>query len=305
MNSLSDLEKRAETVFGEATTKEVLVPTLDTSVLLAHESNPILKKRVLGKDAVDIAAMIKKLGNSDWVRQGLTFYEANDLVCPFCQQRTTDAFAASLADYVEETNIRISSKRKEIRDLEMQTTSIQPTIDGINTILSGFGFDSFRLAVGTDKKSYRLVRDNGEDARETLSEGEKSFVVFFYFYHLLRGSMSETGITADRIVVFDDPVSSLDSDILFVVSSLIRKVCDDVRLGRSNIKQVFVFTHNIYFHREVTFIERRKRGRLKEESFWIVRKLGPLSKVEQYDENPIRTSYELLWMDVRKPNSSN
>ncbi|MEW6357711.1 MAG: AAA family ATPase [Planctomycetota bacterium] len=456
LKPLGDLERRAQTVFGETPSRESPVPTLDTAALLAHESNPILKKRVIGKDDVDIAAMIKKLGNSDWVRQGRTFYEANDRVCPFCQQATTDAFAASLAQYFDETfetdskaidtlvseyatessdiqmriatiiaspgkfldveklksqkavldqaiganqllldnkkkepsravelislitvseaikglidsaNVqvaehnrtvdnlaaekrdlvaevwrfvldeleldlrqyrerkeglhkaienlnkkiaetegRIRAKQNEIRSLEMQITSVQPTIDGINAILSRFGFDSFKLAMSMDKKFYRLVRDSGEDARETLSEGEKAFVVFLYFYHLLGGSMSETGITTDRIVVFDDPVSSLDSDFLFIVSSLIREVCEGVRQGQGHIKQVFVFTHNIYFHREVTFNDRRKSGRLKEESFWIVRKFGRLSAVERHEDNPIKTSYELLWMDVRKPDPAN
>lgn len=453
---LGDLEKRAETVFGEAPTKETSIPTLNTASLTAHESNPILNKRVIGKDDVDIAAIMKKLGNSDWVRQGLTFYDANDQVCPFCQQATTDAFAASLVEYfdeafetdskaidtllseyatdssdirtrvgriidapgkfldveklksqkaildqttganqlvldkkknepsqavelkslatvckairelidtanaevternrivdnfatekrdltaqvwrfvleelkadltqyckkkdavdkaianlnknIEETNSRIGAKQNEIHDLEKQTTSIQPTINDINAILSRFGFDSFNLAMGADRRSYSLIRHNGEDARQTLSEGEKAFVVFLYFYYLLRGSVSETGITTDRIVVFDDPVSSLDSDTLFIVSSLIREICEDVRQGRGHIKQVFVLTHNIYFHREVTFNERRKSGRLNEESFWIVRKLGALSTVERNEDNPIKTLYELLWMDVRKPNPAN
>jgi wobble nucleotide-excising tRNase len=85
LKPLSDLEKRAETIFGETPTKEASITTLDAGALLAHESNPILKKRVIGKGDVDIAAMIKKLGNSDWVRQGRTFYETNNQVCPFCQ----------------------------------------------------------------------------------------------------------------------------------------------------------------------------------------------------------------------------
>ena len=46
----------------------VVLPSFDA--LLSHESNPILSKRVLGREDVDIAAMIKALGNSDWVRQG-------------------------------------------------------------------------------------------------------------------------------------------------------------------------------------------------------------------------------------------
>jgi wobble nucleotide-excising tRNase len=63
---------------------------------------------------------------------------------------------------------------------------------------------------------------------------------------------------------------------------------------------VFVLTHNIYFHKEVTFDKKRSSGRLNGESFWIVRKLGLLSKVERHEDNPIKTSYELLWMDVRE-----
>ncbi len=91
------------------------------------------------------------------------------------------------------------------------------------TLLS-FGFSSFSLAESEKEGFYKIVRPNGEDAKETLSEGEKTFITFLYFYHLLKGSNTESGITENRIVVFDDPVSSLDSDILFIVSSLIKKL---------------------------------------------------------------------------------
>ncbi|MBA7583358.1 hypothetical protein ES708_25300 [subsurface metagenome] len=103
LRSVSDLEMRAEPIFGATPTKEDYIPTHEMAALLAHESSPILVKRVIGKEDVDIAAMIRKLGNSDWVRQGLVFYRENHQVCPFCQQSTTDAFAASLADYFDET----------------------------------------------------------------------------------------------------------------------------------------------------------------------------------------------------------
>jgi wobble nucleotide-excising tRNase len=60
-------------------------------------------------------------------------------------------------------------------------------------------------------------------------------------------------MTTDRIVVFDDPVSSLDSDVLFIVSSLIKSLFDHVRENKGNIKQIFVLTHNVYFHKEVAY----------------------------------------------------
>ena len=454
--TLADLEKKADSIFGPTPTTEASIPAVDTTKLLAHETNPILKKRVIGKEDVDIAAIIKKLGNSDWVREGRGFYEANDRVCPFCQQETTDAFAKSLNEYFDETfvtdskaiddlatnyateaariqqqlaaiiaspskfldveklkaekelldakitlnNQRLAGKRKEasqvvdleslsnvctaiktlidaantqvaaynkmvvnlateratltaqvwkfvleelktdlaafktakdgldkaitamttqittattdkakkaaeIRALEKQTTSIQPTIDGINSLLSSFGFQGFMLAKAASGASYKLVRSDGSDAKATLSEGEKAFVTFLYFYHLLKGSDSDSGMTTDRIVVFDDPVSSLDSDILFIVGSLIKGLFDEVRAGTGHIKQIFVLTHNVYFHKEVTYNPKRKDVAMNEETFWIVRKPGLVSKLDKHPTNPIKTSYELLWAEVRKPERSN
>lgn len=65
----------------------------------------------------------------------------------------------------------------------------------------------------------------------------------------------------DKIVVIDDPVSSMDSGALFIVSALVREmieVCYNNTDYRSNkvdgdyIKQIFILTHNVYFHKEIT-----------------------------------------------------
>jgi wobble nucleotide-excising tRNase len=452
----ADLEKKAESIFGPTPTAEVAVPAAETAKLLSHEADPILKKPVIGKDDVDIAAMIKKLGNSDWVREGRAFYDVNEEVCPFCQRQTTAALGRSLNEYfneafvtdsrsiddlatnyatdatrlqqqiatiiaspskfidveklkaekelldtkitlnkqriagkkkeasqvveleslanvttaiktlIDDANIQVAAHNKmvanlatertslisqvwkfaleelkadfdkfktakdpldkaitamtaqidkateerrkktaEIRELEKQTTSVQPTIDGINELLSSFGFQGFKLAKTASGTSYKLVRADGSDAKATLSEGEKTFVTFLYFYHLLKGSESDSGMTTDRIVVFDDPVSSLDSDILFIVGSLIKSVFDEVREGTGHIKQVFVLTHNVYFHKEVTFNPDRQKVAMGEETFWVVRKSDLVSKIEKHDTNPIKTSYELLWSEVRRTDRSN
>jgi wobble nucleotide-excising tRNase len=457
LKSIDDLTKRASTIFGRSPSVEQPIKAIDTSDILAHEANAILKKRVIGKDDVDIAAMIIKLGNSDWVKEGRAYFEQNDNVCPFCQQATDEAFAKSLSEYFDETfvrdtkaiddvaanyhtdaerllrqldsviatpsifldaeklkeerellnskliinNQRIAAKRKEssqpveleslanvlsaitthistandsigvhnlmvnnlaaekstltsqvwrfvleeiktditsyltargnllkaikglegqitdttkelnvkkgeIRELERKTTSVQPTVDIINQLLLSFGFHGFSIAHVPGTTSYKLVREDGMEAMRTLSEGEKTFVTFLYFFQLIKGSDTESGTTNDRVVVFDDPVSSLDSDILFIVGSLIKGLFDEVRGKRGHIKQVFVLTHNVYFHKEVTFLKGRQNGKARSnESFWIVRKHDLLSRFEHYDTNPIRTSYELLWDELRRPLRSN
>lgn len=111
-------------------------------------------------------------------------------------------------------------------------------------------------------------------------------------------------MTADRIVVFDDPVSSLDSDVLFIVSALIKRILDEAKKAQGLVKQAFVLTHNIYFHKEVSFDPKRRKNCQSHESFWIVRKIENASTLKSYDHNPIRTSYELLWGEVRNPERS-
>jgi wobble nucleotide-excising tRNase len=204
----------------------------------------------------------------------------------------------SIKAQIESTISDKNAKEAEIKNLEKETTSIQPTKNAINSLLSAYGFQGFSVAEAGGM-CYKLVRADGTDAKDTLSEGETAFITFLYFYNLLKGSDSESGMSVDRIAVFDDPVSSLDSDILFIVASLIKNIFDEVRNGNGHIKQVFVLTHNVYFHKEVTFNHNRKKKALSEETFWIVRKPGSISKIEKHDSNPIKTSYELLWAEVR------
>ena len=59
------LTEKAKTVFGPTPTIEVAIPALGTTEITAHELNPILVKKVIGKEDVDIAELIQRLGNSD------------------------------------------------------------------------------------------------------------------------------------------------------------------------------------------------------------------------------------------------
>lgn len=70
------------------------------------------------------------------------------------------------------------------------------------------------------KGTYEVIREDDKVA-ENLSEGEQNFIAFLYFYHLVRGSQTETDSGKDKIVVIDDPVSGMDSGALFIVSALV------------------------------------------------------------------------------------
>ena len=452
--TLDDLKKQASTFFSPQPEKLLQLPTISAGVLAVAENAPIFKTKIVGKEDVPIAEVINALGNSDWVRQGLSYYDGQR--CPFCQQNTPKTLKEDLEAYfdksytqqVEELSTaienykaqfrvtiavieglrkyesqefsfssiepifktviakfeknnelldrkyrepstpleidpisadiellnssldeirkriaefnrridnfkeekkklinevwafigsevkahydelkkrtkplsaaitgareRIDTQRKikdviniEVSGVEKDLTSIAPSKEEINSILNSFGFDNFRIEEDKDEGYYQIKRADGSFAQETLSEGERTFITFLYFYQLIQGSTSKDGISEPRIVVFDDPVSSLDSKILFIVSTLIRRLFNHSTLEKLNIKQIILLTHNVYFHKEVSFpkgLKNSDKTHLKEKdfSYWIVRKNNGVSEITPYEENPIKTNYQLLWQEVKR-----
>lgn len=127
----------------------------------------------------------------------------------------------------------------------------------------------------------------------------------------------------DKIVVIDDPVSSMDSGALFIVSALVREmieVCYNNTDYRSNkvdgdyIKQVFILTHNVYFHKEITHHQAKRYHSV---SFYMIRKVENISSVklcvrqsqrvptEQENYNPIQNSYAALWDEYKELKTAN
>ncbi|PCJ95097.1 MAG: AAA family ATPase [Zetaproteobacteria bacterium] len=448
---LEELQKKCETVFSAELKEIAIIDNISFSSFQTLENDKILQKKIIGKEDVDIADMILRLGNTDWVQQGRKFYQENDNHCPFCQEKTNENFSESLEDYFDETytfdmdkiqqvaedyesssiwlhyclektkdenhkyldqgkfnsaldlivtkangnvhllkqkqkeaskaieletleedieyiNLLINDanieaqkhndivnnhkkvkseltsqiwhfivdqikgeyrdyrKEKSLLDKAIQSISSQitlkeegvveakstrdtlqreitgtaATVAAINNLLSSLGFKNFELAESDKQGFYKIVRSDGSDARKSLSEGERTFITFLYFYHLLGGGSSEANINSNRVVVIDDPVSSLDSDILFIVSTLIRRLIKDTKSEKEYIKQIFILTHNIYFHKQVSYrLSYKKFCKQNELTYWIVRKGNGISKAEKHSKNPIRTSYELLWGEIK------
>lgn len=140
----------------------------------------------------------------------------------------------------------------EIKRLTQNVTSVQPSIDEINRILQLYGFNNFQIVPSPGHENqYQIQREDGTLAENTLSEGEITFITFLYFMQLAKGGIDKDSMMEDRVLVIDDPVCSLDSTVLFIVSSLIKEMIKQVKIGVGNIRQLIVLTHNVYFHKEI------------------------------------------------------
>ncbi len=243
------------------------------------------------------------------LKQEIWRYVINELQPAFTNYMTKtitfDKAIDGIKNSIKTKETCLAKAKQEIIELTNRITSVQPTVDRINKILKSFDFNSFSLAEDINNKGfYKIIRKSGESAKNTLSEGEKTFITFLYFYHSLKGSVESNSITENRIVVFDDPISSLDSSVLFIVSNLIRGLISETRNREGAIKQIFILTHNTYFHKEVSFNKGKGENKLKDETFWIVKKENEVSKVISKDQNPVKTTYELLWEEAKEKNDT-
>ncbi|BDR54494.1 hypothetical protein KIMH_06050 [Bombiscardovia apis] len=187
-------------------------------------------------------------------------------------------------------------KREKLQSSISNTTEVA---DRINNLLKVSGFDRFHLAEDHQAAGgYKIVRDNNDIAISTLSEGEKSFICFAYYWESLKGSFNPNETPEDVAAVIDDPISSLDSDVLFMVSSYIRSAALEAISGKGNIKQLIVLTHNVQFHKEAAYCSGTPK--VEKRHYYRLYKSVDGYTVCKDDENvsQIRNTYQMLWESV-------
>ncbi len=113
-----------------------------------------------------------------------------------------------------------------------------------------------------NRKRFEVRRENNSATH--LSEGEKTAISFAHFLTTLE----ERGARIEEAIVFiDDPVSSLDSNHLYGVFSLIENRLKDC-------KQLFISTHNHEFFDLLLDWRKNRNGNIKDDSAgYLVRKL--------------------------------
>ncbi|WP_407518468.1 AAA family ATPase [Elizabethkingia anophelis] len=219
-------------------------------------------------------------------------------------------------------NQEIAESRTKITDWQKQTVNTQKAVDQINDILIKNNFTGFKIEKKETENNiikYFILRDtetSSDHVFKTLSEGEKNFIAFLYFYQLCLGTNDTENSTKKKVIIIDDPVSSMDSQVLFFVSTLIRKLIAKKGKGKDqsgnnlieqlkneNIEQVFILTHNIFFYKEVALATGSRI--CNSTAYYNVKKSNGNSTIErvlQY-KNVAFNDYHLLWQEIKKDSS--
>ena len=160
----------------------------------------------------------------------------------------------------------IKTKEKEIDELTRQLNNEEEGARKVNEYLQNyFGHQNLELqAIEEEFESDKKIRFNiirNGDIAYHLSEGECSIISFCYFM----AKLDDIHTAGQKpIILIDDPISSLDSNHIFYIYSLI-----STELFLNNrFEQIFISTHNLEF---LKYLKKLKLTKDKHEYFIINR----------------------------------
>lgn len=166
---------------------------------------------------------------------------------------------ASLKAGADTASTAYTDAEKKIRDAEAEIQTLRAKqkderkgAERVNSLLNNFfGHDGIKLEArdGDNKATVKFEITRNGKAAYNLSEGECSLIAFSYFIAKLDDPESKG---KDLIIYIDDPISSLDSNHIFFMFSLIesliaKPIKKDDGSNAYRYKQLFISTHNLDF----------------------------------------------------------
>ncbi|MBR2451277.1 MAG: AAA family ATPase [Paludibacteraceae bacterium] len=270
------------------------------------------------QDYRDLASL-----KSQWIQDAQIYIAANSKSIIEKQDRINEK-CAMMADANNVRQISLQSRvdylTQRISALRKLTVNTTEAVDNIRKILKRSGFDGFEIKEKATPSSavptYYLKRNGATSASNvysTLSEGEKTFISFLYFHQLCLGTDDLTiGASRKKIIVIDDPVSSLDSKVLFVITTLIHQLAkykyekghpnaEKQEFANPTIEQLFILTHNYYFYKEVSFSRRPINTSVKHH---VLEKINNVTNVTSSENCTIKNDYTMMWDNLKKCKAS-
>lgn len=207
-----------------------------------------------------------------------------------------------------ETDIRV--QQGIIRVQQAQTVNIDEAIENINNGLIDLSITDFKIKKYSENR-YKIIRDNADDSVfHSLSEGEKMIISFIYFIELCRGKKEPTEVNKKKVIVIDDPISSLSHIYVFNIGRLIKneffgrsKKKKNEQTGKESFdidspyEQVFILTHSLYFFYEMTETRHEIRSDTQNLFRLIKNEQGSCFQPMKYES--IQNDYQAYWYIIR------
>lgn len=236
---------------------------------------------------------LKKLKQEFWKNMR---WEYNNVIESFFEEKSEyEKECKKINESINNLQLENKKKKSIIVSEQKKTINIDEAIDNINCGLLEIGVTDFKIVKAIDEENvYKIVRgDDKINVFKSLSEGEKMLISFLYFIELCRGKKSVSETINKKIVVIDDPITSMSHIYVFNVGRMIHNEF----LRNEKYEQVFIMTHSLYFFYELTCMGKQDR----DERQVLVRiskdKNGSKFLDMRYQE--IQNDYQAYWSIIK------
>ncbi|WP_140445701.1 MULTISPECIES: AAA family ATPase [unclassified Bifidobacterium] len=155
----------------------------------------------------------------------------------------------------QKTNIkaltsRCAEEKTALEHLKSEKNTTAAFAKLANDSLASLGA-TFHLEPSDQKDQYDVISEDGNIIKAAdLSEGEMRLLAFLHYYYSLFESISNgkpVFRSELKVIVIDDPITSLDADNRFILTEVLIGLIDQV--CKDNDVQLFIFTHSsLDFH---------------------------------------------------------
>lgn len=135
----------------------------------------------------------------------------------------------------KQSNKVLTEEIKELKDSQSEYTDF---MNFLNEVLINLGMH-IELTIEGDSYYLRHTLEDVELSLNNISEGEKNLLALLYFYFELYYDKEQNNFKDTiKLIVIDDPISSLDDSNKFYVLEILKKI-----LSEKNV-QKFILTHS-------------------------------------------------------------
>ena len=296
-NLISVLEHNLNALREKAKTPSIQVSLQPTNEII-ESINSVIKNAnneitLYNQRIADIKGYKSKIRDSFWC---LMRKEYNSVIELYAANEK--AYEQSVKNAQEELQIKTSEINTNIALIEenrKKTVNIDEAVENIKNGLIDIGIMDFTIEKYSEEEAlYRLKREDlDEDVFKTLSEGEKMVISFLYFIELCKGESIDEKASNKKIVVIDDPISSLSHIYVFNIGRLIHNEF----LRTQKYDQLFILTHSLYFFYELTNTNHKERK--ESQKLFRICKNTESSYFEDMKYEDIQNDYQAYWHIIK------
>ena len=294
-HNLNTLKEKAKTPSIQVSLQPIneIIESINSIIENANNEITLYNQRI-----ADIKGSKSKIRDNFWC---LMRKEYNSVIELYAANEK--AYKQSVENAQKELDIKISEINTNtalIEENRKKTVNIDEAVENIKNGLIDIGITDFTIEKYSEEEAlYRLKREDlDEDVFKTLSEGEKMVISFLYFIESCKGKLTAEKASNKKLVVIDDPISSLSHIYVFNIGRLIHNEF----LRTQKYDQLFILTHSLYFFYELT--NTNHKDRKETQKLFRICKNTESSYFEDMKYEDIQNDYQAYWHIIKDKKQS-